>query len=282
MGKYDPVTHQGKRFDRMTKEYLVALERYLGYRKGSLDIVQGSYNAGGVAQSAGTHDGGGAFDLTASSADKKVLAGRRLGAAIWDRKAIPGHWNRHVHGIVRGNSKASRGALNQIADMDRNDNGLAGSARDDGPRMKARYMFQYGVPRGKWKLRRAYVGRLEASKKSSARHKFGQGDTVTVFAAVKNVDEKTRYLLAETPHGKLFFPASALRPAYSVRNEKWVADTSCTRGAYPTTSSDFGKRTVLKKGKKVNTNRSWTDEDGKRWVRTRFGNWYPVSRLNRA
>ena len=126
MSRYDIVTYQGKRMDRLTRDFIVALERYLRYKKGSLDIVQGSYNKGGVAQSAGTHDGGGAFDLTASKAEDKVLAGRRIGAAIWDRKTIPGHWNRHVHGIVRGNSKASAGAKNQIADMDRNDDGLAG------------------------------------------------------------------------------------------------------------------------------------------------------------
>lgn len=101
-------------------------------------IVQGSYNKGGVAASAGTHDGGGAVDLDATgltAAQRKavVLAMRQVGFAAWLRTPAQGNWPYHVHAIAVGDKDLSRGAAHQVAEYRRCKNGLADRGRDDGP-----------------------------------------------------------------------------------------------------------------------------------------------------
>src|SRR5690242_16571567 len=62
---YDLTSRNGQTIDQLTNYALFAAERRLGFKPGALTVVQGSYNGGSsaVAQSAGTHDGGGAVDL---------------------------------------------------------------------------------------------------------------------------------------------------------------------------------------------------------------------------
>ena len=71
---YDLTTYDGNRVDALTKAALEATAKRLGY---DLTITQGSYNAGGVAASAGTHDGGGVVDRAAWDHARKVLELRR-------------------------------------------------------------------------------------------------------------------------------------------------------------------------------------------------------------
>lgn len=124
---YDKTTHDGKIVDWLTKAALLKAERILGY---PLTIVQGSYNAGGVTASAGTHDGGGAVDLKATDALRKVGAMRASGFWAWRRLPSEGPWSEHVHCILEGDARASRGAVAQVAEGKAGRNGLANGAPD--------------------------------------------------------------------------------------------------------------------------------------------------------
>lgn len=91
-----------------------------------LALTQGSYNAGGVAASFGTHDGGGAVDLSVRSrADWSVLeaeiapmiaALRAAGFAAWLRdtdELYPGS-PIHIHAIAIGDAELAEAARAQL------------------------------------------------------------------------------------------------------------------------------------------------------------------------
>lgn len=91
-----------------------------------LAITQGSYNAGGVAASFGTHDGGGAVDLSVRSrVDWSVLDGeiepmvralRVTGFAAWlrDTDELYAGSVIHIHAIAIGDRELSEAARAQI------------------------------------------------------------------------------------------------------------------------------------------------------------------------
>jgi len=124
---YERVTFRGKTVDRMTEAALKIAESRLGYE---LTIVQGSYNAGGVGASAGTHDGGGVVDLAPYDHARKVRVLRDLGFAAWFRPAIPDLWGEHIHAVLAGNEKLSPAAAQQVVDYLAGLNGLANKQRD--------------------------------------------------------------------------------------------------------------------------------------------------------
>lgn len=100
--------------------------------------VQGSYSTG-VSASGGTHSGGGAVDITltnlSDAAARQIeTVMRRVGFAAWYRPAIPGTWNRHVHGIAMGCADASSAAKVQMQNYKDGDDGLVGPGRDTGDR----------------------------------------------------------------------------------------------------------------------------------------------------
>jgi hypothetical protein len=128
---YDRTTYDGRVVDELTKAALEATAKRLGY---DLTITQGSYNAGGVSASAGTHDGGGVVDLSAWDHERKVLELRRTGFAAWYRPAIAGLWPAHIHAVLQGNLKLAPSAQRQVAAYRDGRNGLASNAPDDGPR----------------------------------------------------------------------------------------------------------------------------------------------------
>lgn len=122
---YDLTTHGGKRVDWRTKAALLKAEKMLGYE---LTIIQGSYNAGGVSASAGTHDGGGAVDLAPWDWEAKVRVLRQCGFAAWFRPKNSS-WNDHIHAVQAGNEKLPASAARQVTAMHNGRNGLA----DNGP-----------------------------------------------------------------------------------------------------------------------------------------------------
>lgn len=126
--RYAKTKHDGKVVDKYTAYNLVLAEKRLGY---PLTVVQGSYNKGGVSASSGTHDGGGAVDLAPFDWKRKVRVLRELGFAAWHRPAIRGLWGEHIHAILIGNTKASRGAKSQVASYKAHRNGLANNAVDN-------------------------------------------------------------------------------------------------------------------------------------------------------
>src|SRR5687768_16317521 len=98
------VIWRGKRLNKRTVAMIQAAERLTEFER---DLVQGSYNRGGVSASAGTHDGGGAIDVRAADLSAKerkavVLALRKVGFAAWLRTPAQSHWPFHIHAIAVG------------------------------------------------------------------------------------------------------------------------------------------------------------------------------------
>lgn len=142
MSVYEKFTFRGRTLDRQTIAALLAAEHHLGYDN---RIVQGSYNAG-VSQSAGTHDGGGAVDLVwRPRIGRQNRALRKWGHfAGWPRVRIPGLWERHWHGILIGNDKASPDAKNQVVSYRVGRDGLASNGPDRWWRPRQITAFDYG------------------------------------------------------------------------------------------------------------------------------------------
>lgn len=129
------VTHQGKTINTRTRDMLKAAETRLGR---TLTITQGSYNPGGVGASGGTHDGGGALDISVtgmSDATKTdvVRKLREAGFAAWWRKPSQGPWEHHIHAMAVSDPHQSPAAWHQSGDYYLGKNGLANGAADDGP-----------------------------------------------------------------------------------------------------------------------------------------------------
>lgn len=144
MGAFDIVTFRGKRVDKKTRAALLVAERKLGYQ---LTIVQGSYNAGGVRASAGTHDQGGVVDLTAHDWQRKVRVLRSVGWAAWYRADRPGVWSAHIHAVLVDHGRLSEGAAQQVREYLAGYDGLAGDGRDPHTREFVNVRFQFPVPK---------------------------------------------------------------------------------------------------------------------------------------
>src|SRR5690349_4418844 len=115
------ISWRGFTMNRRTVAMVEAAER-LYHSK--FAILQGSYNAGGVEASAGTHDGGGAVDVdvrTKSAAQRVavVKALREVGFAAWLRTPAQGNWPYHVHAIAVAGKDLSKAAARQVADYHR-------------------------------------------------------------------------------------------------------------------------------------------------------------------
>ncbi|MET0237067.1 MAG: peptidoglycan-binding protein [Kibdelosporangium sp.] len=129
------LTYHSATMNTRTKAMLVEAERLLGTQLG---ITQGSYNPGGVGASAGTHDGGGALDISVSGmsvATRNNVAKqlRVVGFAAWVRTPSQGDWGYHIHAIALADPDQSSGAQHQSGDYYLGLNGLANRGADDGP-----------------------------------------------------------------------------------------------------------------------------------------------------
>lgn len=140
MGAYDRyVTDQGQKIlNGRTLKMWNEVEYILDDR---IPILQGSYNKGGVAASAGAHDGGGAVDsphkVKLITTNELVRAMRKVGFAAWYRPTQAGLWVAHIHAIALGDKEASQVAKNQMKAYLDGYNGLGNlgrGGRDTGPR----------------------------------------------------------------------------------------------------------------------------------------------------
>lgn len=159
MRPYDLTTHDGETVDQLTKLALLEAEQRLGY---PLSITQGSYNAGGVSASAGTHDGGGVVDLLEWNHRRKVRVLRAVGFAAWHRPAIPGLWPGHIHAVLIGNRKLSPAARRQVDAYLAGRNGLADNGPDTGPRDYVDHRFRWRTGAHRINRARALLERAQA------------------------------------------------------------------------------------------------------------------------
>ena len=108
-------------------------------------ITQGGFNNGGVAASAGTHDGD-AIDLSVSGLTQAQVArlitlGRMVGIAAYFRTTKVAKWGTrahgfgayHIHGVPNGWGHPSRGARDQALAYRRGRDGLRQNGPDTGP-----------------------------------------------------------------------------------------------------------------------------------------------------
>ncbi|MGB8020740.1 MAG: hypothetical protein WCF04_05885, partial [Candidatus Nanopelagicales bacterium] len=137
----DRVTIAGHTLTRRVWALLDDARRAADLPEGAARVMQGSFNAS-VGASAGTHDGGGAADLSIRGLTEKQQLQlvdqlcRRNGCA-WIRAAKYG-WtgDPHIHVIVRDEPGLSKSAAGQVAAYDRGLNGLANRRGDPHPRPK--------------------------------------------------------------------------------------------------------------------------------------------------
>jgi hypothetical protein len=145
------VTWRGKTFTHRTLAMLRWVEAKSGLR---LVPAQGSYNAGGVSASGGTHDRE-AVDLSLqgySDADIKKLDVwmKRAGFAGWYRPYVPGVWGRHYHALpIKGD--LSSAAASQVWSFDQRRDALRSNRPDPSfrpsPKRRWSYPLRRPVPR---------------------------------------------------------------------------------------------------------------------------------------
>lgn len=129
------TTMDGQTVNARTADMIEAAE---GKADQNVTLTQGSYNTG-VGSSAGTHDGGGAVDISVSGLsdrDGVVKALRQVGFAAWLRTPEQGDWPYHIHAVAISDTDMSPAAQAQIGDYYKGLNGLASHGKDDGPQVR--------------------------------------------------------------------------------------------------------------------------------------------------
>ena len=126
----------GVRACECIRDSLPGLEARLGMSLAG-QVTQGAYSTG-VGASAGTHDGGGVWDLRpALGTTQRLRAFRESGWVAWLRTAAQG-FQPHVHAVVAGCPHLSSAARTQISRYRSGLDGLAGMGLDDGPQVPYR------------------------------------------------------------------------------------------------------------------------------------------------
>ncbi len=133
---YSKVTFRGVKMNVRTQQMLLRAEKYAKAMGVKVPFVlpQGSYNPGGVTQSGGTHDRGGALDIrtrdhSARGVVLMVKALRQAGFAAWSRDSRDG-FAPHIHAIAIGDRQLSDAAANQVKSYFAGRNGLRNQAPD--------------------------------------------------------------------------------------------------------------------------------------------------------
>lgn len=140
---YTRVGFRGVTLDKRTALMVRAAETLLGGQR--FDMTQGSYNAGGVAASGGTHDGGGAFDADSPFSRAAIIALRKVGFAAWRRYPNQGPWGTHIHSIDPLNRMLSAAARSQAVSFRAGGDGLGGSDYEPRPAVLGNVLGGGGV-----------------------------------------------------------------------------------------------------------------------------------------
>ena len=156
---------------------LNAKGRELGIISEKFDVLQGGYRHGATAASAGTHDGGGAFDL-AQYDDDTVRLVREMGGAGWHRTVAQGFDGDHCHIELIGCPHHPSADYQIVAYRDGYDGfGVDGyGGKDDGPRPDVIRTWGAGI---EW----ANIGGLELT----------MGQYEDIMAELKAIHTQTHY-----------------------------------------------------------------------------------------
>ena len=129
---YEKISWRGGICDRIDRVAFEVLEARV---RRTATLYQLGYNPGGVAASAGAHDGGGAYDFWFPGMEPfaQARAARNVGIDAWYR--YPPTFPTHVHGIRHQSKTASPVAKGQMTDYLGGGNGLVplGLADDEQP-----------------------------------------------------------------------------------------------------------------------------------------------------
>lgn len=131
---HELVTVDGEVLDNMTLAALQAAQKEYG---ADFHVMQGGHSHYGA--SGNTHAGLGVVDLSVPDGqwEAAMTALRKIGFAAWVRN-VPGYGyagsGAHIHAVLKTNPDLSPEAAIQVQSYLNNDDGLAGSRRDDGPR----------------------------------------------------------------------------------------------------------------------------------------------------
>lgn len=118
---YEKIRWRGGWCDRIDRVAFEVLEDTLN---ATATIFQLGYNKGGVAASAGAHDGGAAYDYWFPTVDigRAVRRSRDIGIDAWYR--YPPTFPTHIHGIRHNSKTAAPVARGQMVDYVNGGNGL--------------------------------------------------------------------------------------------------------------------------------------------------------------
>jgi len=136
------TTMDGQTVNKRTAAMIRAAEKKAGT---NFTLTQGSYTSSN-GSSAGTHDGGGAVDVSVHglpSVKGAVKALRQVGFAAWHRLPSDGPWAEHIHAVAISDTDMSPQAQEQVGAYFRGHNGLANDGKDTGPQVKKVYWEQY-------------------------------------------------------------------------------------------------------------------------------------------
>lgn len=137
------VKFRGYKLDPRTVDMILWAEHKAGF---GFRITQGSYNKGGVAASAGTHDGGGCVDFSIREVNpmRRVAMVRALkdaGFAAWYRPDRPGVWPPHIHAVAIGCKDLAPIAKRQVTAYDAKRDGLVSNNKDSSYRPNPPVIF---------------------------------------------------------------------------------------------------------------------------------------------
>lgn len=128
------TSYGGRTVNQRTKALLQRAAEIYG---DDFTLTQGSYNRGGVAASAGTHDGGGVVDISVSSMSsgqraQAVKALRMAGFAAWLRTPAEG-FAYHIHACAIGDKDMAPLAESQVQSYFNGRSGLRSNLRVTDP-----------------------------------------------------------------------------------------------------------------------------------------------------
>ena len=199
------IRYRGKRMTPQVRDALLAAEQRAGFE---FTIIQGGFNSGGVAASAGTHDGDAldlrVRDLSDDEIALMVEAMRWAGFAAWLRTTdqprlgvrAQGFTSEHVHAVPNGWGLPSAGAQRQAEKYQAGRDGLRGNRADIGPGHTRAYTTKTKPerPDTRTEIERLLDTMNEKQLRGIIRDEAGRGVTSARIPVVRGRRKTTRTL----------------------------------------------------------------------------------------